>query len=601
MTGPNSKQQPSNDETTKRPHHASTIDLSRTEQTMLSGEGNGVPSPSNVDIAEGSQLGKYEVRRLLGRGAMGAVFLAFDPMIEREVAIKVLPVDIAERPQALDRFLTEARSTGRLNHPNIVSIYDIAEQDGQYYIVMEVLTGGSLADQTVDGRSVNWKDACRMIADAAEGLSAAHAAGLVHRDIKPDNLMMTGDGVVKVVDFGLSKLVDAKSDTRDATTQHGTILGTPQYMSPEQCESAAVDSRSDIYSLGGTLFRLLTGRHPYEEIASVLQVMMAHAAKPIPDPLLHNPDLPEACRTIVTRAMAKDPTDRYQDAAEMSAELKTLIYSSDLAHDADRKDRQYQPLESVIILEPSKMQALMQKDAFTAAGVSIVESCGDATAAKSLVESVSPDVVISAMQLPDGRGIELFSDLRSTEAGRDRMHVLNSSDFTLVDLIDLGQTGPLALVSRKTRPDEIIRSIHACTWLNVATGPLTEPIDPTGSGILVVCDSDRIPAPIAELVRRLNLLDLQITTFDDLANGFVPSSKVDLALAVRTAGIAEKDTALYAGLLTQVNLDVRAVAALQVDGDDVTLRAIRRGGFSAVTSCVLDDVRLTRLIQVIQK
>ena len=250
--------------------------------TLISGDGEFVDrvEPAAPTLRAGSKLGKYEIRRLLGRGAMGAVYLAFDPMIEREVAIKVLPPEVASRPTALTRFLTEARSTGKIGHPNAVSIFDISEHNGQYYIVMELLTGGSVADRAKDG-ALPWKEACRITAEAAEGLAAAHVAGLVHRDIKPENLMMTQDGVVKVVDFGLSKLVDAANDTLNTVTKAGTILGTPQYMSPEQFESSTVGPRSDIYSLGGTLFRLLTGRLPYQDAAGVLQVMLAHSNKPI--------------------------------------------------------------------------------------------------------------------------------------------------------------------------------------------------------------------------------------------------------------------------------------------------------------------------------
>ena len=571
------------------------------ERTLISQDGaSDGPTSGVTQLEPGSMLGKYEIRHELGRGAMGAVYLAFDPMIEREVAIKVLPDDVAGRPMALDRFLTEARSTGKLNHPHVVSIYDIAEHNGLYYIVMELLTGGSLSERTENGAAMPWRDACRMVAEAAEGLAAAHAAGLVHRDIKPENLMTTSDGIVKVVDFGLSKLVDAANDTREATTKVGAILGTPQYMSPEQCHTAAVDGRSDIYGLGGTLFRLLTGRLPYQQFPAVMQVMMAHVNKPVPDSLKHKPDLPEACGRIVQRAMAKDPEDRFQDAADMAAELRQLLAGGETAAPTgtDDVEQEYRALKSAVIVEPSKLQAMMQKNAFAAAGIGSIDVCADAAAGRSALEGGS-DVLITAMQLPDGQGLELLSEVRARDARM--MLVLNSSDSTLDDLIESGQVGPLALVSKKTKPDEILRSIHACTWLDVADGPLTEAIDPTGSRFLVICDSERIPAPFADQVRRLSLLDLQVTTFDDLAAGFVPSGTIDLALAIRTAGAAAGDTAVYAGLLNRVKVDAHAVAALQVDGDRLTLRAVRRGGFAAVTACPLDDTRLTRLVQIVQK
>jgi len=556
------------------------------------------------ELPDGHLLGKYQIRELLGKGAMGAVYLAFDPMIEREVAIKVLPVDVGSHPLALSRFLTEARSTGKLSHPNVVSIFDIAEQQGLHFIVMELLTGGSVADKVASTIVMDWHEACRIVAEAADGLSAAHKAGLVHRDIKPDNLMMTQEGIVKVVDFGLSKLVDAANDTRDATTKAGAILGTPQYMSPEQCESAAVDGRSDIYSLGGTLFRLLTGRLPYEEFPALMQVMMAHVGKPVPDPLAHKPDLPEGCRTVVQRAMAKDPQDRYQDAAEMAAELKGLMYGGQTPAvqnaGSNLAPQQYRSLKSIAIVEPSKMQALVQQKAFAASGIGQVAVCANTAAAKTALADDRPDVLITVMELSDGRGDQLLAEQRA-DAGPDMMLVLNSSDATIDDLVNAGLTGPLALVSKKTKPDEILRSVHACTFLNVADGPLTETIDPTASRFLIVCDSDRIPDCIAEQVRRMSLLDVQVTTFDALAGGFVPDGTIDLAIAVRTAGDAEGDTSVYTSLSGRIKIDAQAVAAVQVDGDRVTLRAIRRGGFAAITGCPLDDARLTRLVQVIQK
>lgn len=579
-----------------------TVNGEATEPTLVAGE-NSASSGETPPLSEGDKLGKYEVRCLLGRGAMGSVYLAFDPMIERQVAVKVLSIDVAAQSSALERFLTEARSTGRLNHQNVVSIFDIDEQDGQFYIVMEVLSGGSLAARTAEGTRVPWKEACRMVAEAADGLAAAHQAGLVHRDVKPENLMTTQDGTVKVVDFGLSKLIDAASDTRDAATRVGTILGTPQYMSPEQCETAAVDSRSDIYSLGGTLFRLLTGRHPYEDNASVLQVMMAHASKPIPDPLAHNPELPTACRDIVARAMAKKAEDRYQDAAEMAAELRDLIRADEVSGGrslSGSPQQEYRALKSVVIVEPSRMQAMMLKNGLTNAGVGQVNVCGGAAEAHAALETSSPDVLITAMELRDGRGLDLLSEQRQRADGIGTMLILNSSDATADELVASGLDSPLALVSKKTRPDEIMRAIHACTFLDVADSPLAGAIDPAGSRVLVIGDSERLPETLVEQVRRLELLDLQVITFDQLVAEGPPSGIFDLVLTIRTAGDAENDSSLYLSRLDRVQAEARAVAALQVAGDRVTLRAIRLGGFTAITYCVLDDTRFTRILQIVQ-
>ena len=164
-------------------------------------------------LPAGEKIGKYQVRGLLGEGGMGAVYLAFDPLIEREVALKVLSQDVGNSEVALQRFLGEARAIGRLNHPHVVSIYDIDQWNGRYYLVMELLSGGSVAGLAEQKGALPWEEACELVAQAARGLAAAHAAGMIHRDIKPENLMLTKDGLVKVVDFGLSKLLDASNDT----------------------------------------------------------------------------------------------------------------------------------------------------------------------------------------------------------------------------------------------------------------------------------------------------------------------------------------------------------------------------------------------------
>ncbi len=577
-----------------------TVNGDAADNTLVAGEGETTAADGPEPLTENDSLGKYRIRCLLGRGAMGAVYLAFDPMIEREVAIKVLSIDVAVQSTALDRFLTEARSTGRLNHPNVVSIFDIDEQDGQFYIVMEVLSGGSLAACSADGACVPWAEACRMVAEAADGLAAAHTAGLVHRDVKPENLMVTQDGTVKVVDFGLSKLIDAASDTRDAATKVGTILGTPQYMSPEQCETAAVDSRSDIYSLGGTLFRLLTGRHPYEESASVLQVMMAHAASPVPDPLKYNAELPTALRDIIARAMAKNPADRYQDASDLASDLRALTERDETADAGSLWSQEYRALETVLVVEPSKMQAMVLRDGLTRAGVPVVDICAGAADARATLETARPDVIIAAMELRDGRGADLFREQRVGADGKNRMLVLNSSDATIDDVVQDGIDGPLAVVSRKTRPDEIVKLLHACTFLDVPADSLAAPIDPAGSRLLMICDAERLPDVMAEQVRRLQLLDLQITSADRLAAGEELSGTFDLVCVMRTAGDAENDTSLYSARLNRVPAETQAVAALQVDGERVTLRAVRHGGFTAVTRCPLDDIRFTRLLRTLQ-
>ncbi|MDB5334469.1 MAG: serine/threonine protein kinase [Planctomycetaceae bacterium] len=272
----------------------------------------------------GRKLGKYEVTGVLGRGGMGFVLKALDPLIERHVAIKLLPEDLAEDTNSLERFLSEAKSAGKLNHPNVVSIYEIGQEGQAYFLVMELIPGGCIADGLCEVLPYSVLNATRIMLDACKGMTAAHDVGLIHRDMKPANLMRAADGSIKITDFGLAK---SSGPRARELTQAGLIVGTPYFMSPEQCEGRPVDARSDVYSLGATYYALLTGRNPYQDTSSVMQVMFGHCQGPIPDPCLIDRTIPQACAAIVARAMAKAAGDRYQLVTEMLADLQA-VYST---------------------------------------------------------------------------------------------------------------------------------------------------------------------------------------------------------------------------------------------------------------------------------
>ena len=207
---------------------------------------------------DGKRLGKYLLKTKLGQGGMGTVYLAIDTRLKRNVALKVLPKEMAADEAAVKRFLREARVAARLNHPNVVAVYDVDRQRGFCFLVMELVDGRTASELLREG-PLSWTEATRLVADACRGLVAAHEAGLVHRDIKPSNIMRTNDGLVKLADFGLAKVMDDPGPAKNPLTQSGTILGTPHYMSPEQCRGEPVDARSDLYSLGATYYTLLAG------------------------------------------------------------------------------------------------------------------------------------------------------------------------------------------------------------------------------------------------------------------------------------------------------------------------------------------------------
>ncbi|MBN9122436.1 MAG: protein kinase [Planctomycetes bacterium] len=262
-------------------------------------------------------IGKYTVVREIGRGGMGVVFEGFDPALDRPVAVKLL---LGERDA--ERFAREAKAAARVNHPNCVTVFDVGEHDRLPYLVMELVRGASAAQLVARRGRLPWKNATRVAAAAARGLAAVHAAGLVHRDVKPSNLLVTDAGVVKVGDFGL-----ATSAARTAPTLTGDgVVGTPHYMSPEQCLNEPVDARTDVYALGATYFNLLTGQTPFRA-GHDLQVMFAHCNNPVPDPRQHCPDVPDVCAEVVLKAMAKNPADRYQSMGELLAALVTALSS----------------------------------------------------------------------------------------------------------------------------------------------------------------------------------------------------------------------------------------------------------------------------------
>ncbi|MCA9241295.1 MAG: transporter substrate-binding protein [Planctomycetales bacterium] len=275
------------------------------------------PSPGGFESWVGRRLGRHEVVRVLDSGGMGTVLEGFDTAIQRRVAIKVLHPHLANDESLRMRFLAEARAAGKLNHPNVITIYEVAETEELPYLVMEYADGGSAADHLALHGAYSVDEATHLAIRACRGLSAAHATGLVHRDIKPANLLLTSGGKVKVSDFGIAKATHSATQL----TQTGQIIGTPNFMSPEQCEGKHVDMRSDVYSLGATYYSLLVGQNPFSEQNSLVSVINAHCNAPPPDPRETDPSVPDWCAAIIQRAMAKRAEDRYQLMGDMEEAL----------------------------------------------------------------------------------------------------------------------------------------------------------------------------------------------------------------------------------------------------------------------------------------
>ncbi|HEY2958570.1 MAG TPA: Stk1 family PASTA domain-containing Ser/Thr kinase [Actinomycetota bacterium] len=268
---------------------------------------------------------RYEVGRLLGAGGMAEVFEGRDRLLARRVAIKVLLAEFARDPAFLVRFKREAQAAASLSHPNIVAVYDTGVEQGTNFIVMEFVEGRTLRDLLRIGGPPPAERAAAIASDICDALAAAHARGIIHRDVKPGNMMLTADGVVKVMDFGI-----ARATTSEPITQTAAVVGTAQYISPEQVQGGQVDARSDLYSLGCVLYELLTGRPPFSG-ESPVAIAYRHVRDDPTPPRRVDPRVPAAFEAITLRAMAKDPADRYQTAVEMRADLERALAGQPVA------------------------------------------------------------------------------------------------------------------------------------------------------------------------------------------------------------------------------------------------------------------------------
>jgi serine/threonine-protein kinase len=291
-----------------------------------------------MPLAPGTRLGRYEIRSLLGVGGMGEVYLAHDSTLHRAVAIKLLPGHLASDADRLKRLEQEAYAASSLNHPNILTIYEVGTHDGTHFIATEFVDGESLRHRLAHGR-LELREVLEIGGQVAAALGAAHGAGIVHRDIKPENIMLRKDGIVKVLDFGLAKVAGGQawdSETRAAPdTEPGTVLGTVQYMSPEQARGLETDARTDIWSLGVVLYEMLAGRSTFEGRTS--SDVIAAILKTEPPPLTrYVNDAPPELERIVTKALQKDREERYQAVKDLGLDLKGLKRRLDFDTEAAR-------------------------------------------------------------------------------------------------------------------------------------------------------------------------------------------------------------------------------------------------------------------------
>jgi TolB-like protein/predicted Ser/Thr protein kinase len=283
------------------------------------------------DALIGKKVGVYEVRGILGKGGMGVVYRAYDASLDREVALKVLPHALSGDKEYQERFIREARLAAKLDHPRIVPVFAAGQDERGSWIAMQLVRGRTLADELRDGMRPTMANTVKIARQVAEALGAAHKAGLIHRDIKPGNIIVDAAGDAKVLDFGL-----ARPQAQSGYTQDGTYLGTPEYSSPEQCQTNDIDGRADLYSLGAVMYEMLGGRIPHvaETPIALFNKIVNEAPLPVRD---LNPKVPASLAAIVGKLLAKDRTQRYADAAALVADLGRVTVSDSAGAHADTR------------------------------------------------------------------------------------------------------------------------------------------------------------------------------------------------------------------------------------------------------------------------
>jgi eukaryotic-like serine/threonine-protein kinase len=328
-----------------------------------------------MKLENGSIINQYKIISAIGKGGMGEVFLAQDTKLDRKVALKILPAEFAEDKDRMSRFVREAKSASALNHPNIITIHEIGESDGTHFIATEFIDGKTLGDY-VKSNPLNYKSALEIAIQVASALDEAHQAGIVHRDIKPDNVMIRANGLVKILDFGIAKLTDRQGDTETrgrgeedktliaasplprvpASTSPGMIIGTANYMSPEQAKGKVVDARTDIFSFGVVLYEMISGHLPFEgENALAMIAAILHKE---PKPL--NSEVPTEITKIINKCLRKNRDERYQTIKDVGNDLKEVKQELELKNLMERSIVPNQDANKTQILQATTLDEINQ-------------------------------------------------------------------------------------------------------------------------------------------------------------------------------------------------------------------------------------------------
>ncbi len=363
----------------------------------------------------GLMLGPYRVLDRIGRGGMATVYRAYHPALDRDVAIKVLPEFFAEDTEYRERFQLEARSVARLKHPNIVDVFDYASDDRLAYIVMELIEGGTLAEWL--GKPMALEDALHVLAPVADAIDYAHSRGVLHRDIKPSNILLRKDGTPVLADFGLTRLIDSGR----RLTATGSVIGTPEYMSPEQVADLPVGPASDLYSLAVVAHEMLTGRVPFGA-ASTGAVLVPHVSRPVPPPSELMGALLAHVAAVLERGLAKNPGHRYPTASAFVSSLKPAAWlgvptdgGQDFQGGTNGGARRKKPV--VLVVDDGEANRELIK-ACLAEIDCYVRTAADGLSALDAVKERTPDLILLDVQMPGMDGYDVCERIRQLEKGR---------------------------------------------------------------------------------------------------------------------------------------------------------------------------------------
>jgi len=452
------------------------------------------------------RIGGYEVLEMLGKGGMGTVYKARHRRMKRVVAVKVLAAEVAQQGAFVQRFQREVETIAQLSHPNIVMAYDAGESSVGHFLVMEFINGQDLAQQVHQSGPLEVSDAVDCVLQAARGLESAHSRGLIHRDVKPANLLKDVSGVAKVADLGLARINPLEGgDNSSSLTQAGGIVGTLDYMAPEQAiDSTQVDHRADIYSLGCTMFYLLTGRAPYAA-NSMMALLLKHREAPIPSINEARPGVPDVLETIFRKMVAKKTEERYATMSEvihaleesqraakkMVVPLKPLKeaaageahFDTTVAADSSemllKKQLAASPAPApampsvvgrllhvtVIIAEPSRMQAGIIRKFLQTMGIEKVFTAASGQQAHLMAKQDKANAVISAMHLSDMTGVQLAQALRADGQCSEVGFILASSESDAGELSSLLGMPRTVLMHKPFDLAKLAQSIAEATGL----------------------------------------------------------------------------------------------------------------------------------------